>query len=276
MNITLPSGTIAHYTDHPADGNAGLPPLLLVHGGNVSLRSWDPWIGRLRGPRRIVAVDLPGHGGTGVTTEKDYSPVGMVRFLAAFAQVMGLDGPFVLAGHSMGGHVCWRFALAFPERLAGLILMASGGLAAPLGGAQTAVSIAQWPGGGFLLRLLVSRERFEAGLKANVADASVMSRDLVDAWWQDSQRDGSADARLARFRTPSFDPAMIARLGAIKTRTLIQWGRQDNVFPLELGQQMASKLPNAQLLTYEPCRHFPMLEQPDATARDAKAFMQSL
>lgn len=69
---------------------------------------------------------------------------------------------------------------------------------------------------------------------------------------------------------------MIARFGGIGTRTLIQWGRQDNVFPLELGQQMARMIPAAQLLTYEPCRHFPMLEQPDATARDAIAFMRGL
>lgn len=116
----------------------------------------------VRGSRRIVAVNMLGHGGTGVTKENDYTPDGMVRFLAAFTQVTGLDGPFVLAGHSMAGHVCWRFALAFPERLAGLILMASGGLAVPLGGAQTAMSIAQRPGGGILVQFLASRDRFEA------------------------------------------------------------------------------------------------------------------
>lgn len=103
-----------------------------------------------------------------------------------------------------------------------------------------------------------------------------MTLDFVKARWNASLWDGIADARLARFRTPSFNPAMIARLEEIKTPTLIQWGRQDNVFPLEFGQQMSSKIPAAQLLTYKPCRHFPMLEQLDATVRDAVAFMRGL
>ena len=46
----------------------------------------------------------------------------MVKFLATFSQTVGLDRPFVLADHSMGGHICRRFALGYPGRLAGLIL----------------------------------------------------------------------------------------------------------------------------------------------------------
>lgn len=276
MYVTLASGTIAHHESYPATEGDNLPPLLLVHGGNVSLTCWEPWMVRLRGTRRIIAVDMPGHGKTGVTREADYTPDGMVKFLAAFVEAIGLDQPFVLAGHSMGGHVCWRFALNYPERLAGLMLMASGGLAAPTGGAQTAVTIAQFPGGGLLLQLMSSRDRLDNGLKTNVADPTVITSAMVDAWWSASLREGVADARLARFRAPSFHPEMIARLKEIKTRTLIQWGRQDNVFALELGQRMASAIPAAQFLTYEPCRHFPMLEHSDATARDANAFMRGL
>jgi pimeloyl-ACP methyl ester carboxylesterase len=83
-------------------------------------------------------------------------------------------------------------------------------------------------------------------------------------------------ASVARLRAPFAEPAVIARLGEIRTRTLIQWGEQDNVFPLGLGEHMARQIPNSQFLTYACCRHIPILEHPDRTAGDADAFMDSL
>jgi pimeloyl-ACP methyl ester carboxylesterase len=219
---------------------------------------------------------MPGHGDTAATRAADYTVDGMVAFLAAFVAAIGLNHPFVLAGHSMGGHVCWRYALKYPEHLAGLILMAAGGLANPAGGAQKAMSLARSRSGSLLLRLMSSRTRLEAGLKANVADPSVMTREMVDEWWSHSRREGVFGATLARYRAARANPAMLARLGEIETPALIQWGRQDNVFPLALGEFMANEIPNAQLVTYEPCRHFPMLEHPQETARDADAFMRRL
>jgi pimeloyl-ACP methyl ester carboxylesterase len=276
MDITLPGGTVVHYTDDPAAEDRARPALLLVHGGNVSLTSWEPWISRLRGKRRLVAVDMPGHGRTGATLEGDYTPKGLVEFLATFSQAVGLDRSFVLAGHSLGGHICWRFALDHPGRLAGLILVAPAGLAGPGGPAGQAISIARRPGGGVLLRSLASRARLEAGLKENVFDPSVVTREMVEEWWQASRRAGVPEVTVARLRAPFVEPAAIERLGDIRTRTLIQWGKHDNVFPLELGEQMARQIPNSQFLIYTSCRHFPMLEHPDRTADDADAFIESL
>jgi pimeloyl-ACP methyl ester carboxylesterase len=276
MHITLPDGTVVHYSDDPATQDLARPALLLVHGGSLSLTSWRPWISRLRGRRRIVAVDMPGHGGTGATRSGDYAPEGMVKFLATFSQAVGLDRPFVLAGHSMGGHICWRFALAHPGRLAGLILVAPAGLARPEGAAGQAISIARRPGGSVLLRLFASRGRLEAGLKENIFDPAFLTCEMVEEWWQASRRAGLLRASVARLRAPFAKPAVIARLGEIRARTLIQWGEQDNVFPLELGERMARQIPNSQFLTYACCRHIPILEHPDRTADDADAFMDSL
>ena len=276
MHITLPDGTVVHYSDDPVAQDLARPALLLVHGGGLSLTSWRSWISRLRGRRRIVAVDMPGHGGTGATRAGDYAPEGMVKFLATFSQAVGLDRPFVLAGHSMGGHICWRFALGYAGRLAGLILVAPGGLVRPEGPVGRAISIARRPGGSVLLRLFASRGRLEAALKGNVFDPAVLTREMVEEWWQASRRAGVLRATVARLRAPFAEPAVIARLGEIRTRTLFQWGEQDKVFPLELGERMARQIPDSQFLTYACCRHIPILEHPDRTAGDADAFMDSL
>jgi hypothetical protein len=82
--LKLAAGTVARYQDFPADEGQTGAALVLLHGGAVSLESWTPWIARLRGTRRIIAIDLPGHGLTGVTDENDYG----VEAMAAFVRVV--------------------------------------------------------------------------------------------------------------------------------------------------------------------------------------------
>src|SRR5262250_896490 len=83
--LTLPGGTVAHYRDYAATtGEARAPILVLLHGSNSSLHTWEPWAQRLRGTMRVVTVDLPGHGLTGATAEADYSANGMVEFVDTF------------------------------------------------------------------------------------------------------------------------------------------------------------------------------------------------
>src|SRR5207244_1566304 len=70
--------------------------LVLLHGGGMSLESWTPRIARLRGTRRIVAIDLPGHGLTGVTDENGYSVEAMAAFVKTVIDALGLQGGLVV------------------------------------------------------------------------------------------------------------------------------------------------------------------------------------
>src|SRR5262245_29123423 len=97
---TLPGGTVAHYRDYAAaTGDARAPILVLLHGSNSSLHTWEPWAQRLHGTMRVVTVDLPGHGLTGATMEHDYSIEGMVNFVDSFTRTLGIQRPFVVAGN---------------------------------------------------------------------------------------------------------------------------------------------------------------------------------
>src|SRR5215831_13833379 len=60
--LTLPGGTVAHYRDYaPVTGDSQAPILVLLHGSNSSLHTWEPWAQRLRATLHVVTVDLPGH-----------------------------------------------------------------------------------------------------------------------------------------------------------------------------------------------------------------------
>src|SRR5271156_2674694 len=68
--LTLADGARVHYRDR---GPRNAPVLLLIHGSNASLFTWEPWTTRLDDTFRVVAIDLPGHGLTGAVPSSDYS-----------------------------------------------------------------------------------------------------------------------------------------------------------------------------------------------------------
>jgi pimeloyl-ACP methyl ester carboxylesterase len=274
--LRLPGGTTAHYREYLPSGKRTDCPLLLVHGGSLSLFSWEPWVQRLQSSMHIITVDLPGHGLTGATSDGDYSPAALQTFIETFTRALGLDARFVLVGHSAGGHVAWRFALEHPERLAGLVLIAPGGIAAPGGPQGQSARLVRRPGGAVLLRALLSRGRMASALKAIVFDPSLITPAMTDLQWDLNCRPGTFDAIIARLRGASFDPAMVQRLGEISLPTLILWGRNDIVFPVSQAGQFTGAIPSARLVVYEDCGHWPMQECPDRSAEELVAFTSAL
>ena len=106
-----------HYVDW---GNAGAPPLVLVHGGRDHARSWD-WVAHaLRRDYHVIAPDLRGHGESSWALGGHYT---LAEFTLDLAQLIDLlEVPQVtLVGHSLGGAVSIQYAAVFPERVAKLV-----------------------------------------------------------------------------------------------------------------------------------------------------------
>jgi pimeloyl-ACP methyl ester carboxylesterase len=108
------------------------PVLVLVHGTFASLHTWDGWVQCLHSKFRIIRIDLPGFGFSGPIPNHDYSPENFAHILYKFLVAMP-NSPLVsgsgicLAGNSLGGLVCWKFAFNFPKFVKALILIASMG-----------------------------------------------------------------------------------------------------------------------------------------------------
>src|SRR3546814_16763777 len=101
--------------------------MLLLHGSNSSLQTWEPLAERLGGDYRIVTLDLHGHGLTGATPDRDYGASGMIAAVDVVAATLGLDH-FILGGNSMGGWVAWRYALARPDHVTAMLMLAASGM----------------------------------------------------------------------------------------------------------------------------------------------------
>ena len=96
--------------------------IVLVHGGAAHSRWWDHIGPLLTVDRRVIAIDLSGHGDSG--RRASYSFDGWAREILAVAADSGLDAPTVI-GHSMGGVVTLRLAALFGSRIEGAVVIDS-------------------------------------------------------------------------------------------------------------------------------------------------------
>jgi pimeloyl-ACP methyl ester carboxylesterase len=120
-----------HYQDWGPVGTAGTAgTVVLVHGVGSSCHIWD-----LTGPLlaehslRALALDQRGHGESDQPVS-GYDFPSVVADLAGFADGVGIEQPFVLVGHSWGASVVLHFAVAHPDRTAGIVLV-DGGTSSP-------------------------------------------------------------------------------------------------------------------------------------------------
>ena len=106
-----------HYVEW---GNAGAPPLLLIHGGKDHCRSWDWTAEALREDWHVIALDHRGHGDSEWVSDGVYEAQDMVYDVAQLVHQLDL-APVTIVSHSLGGNVALRFAGMFPEQVAKVV-----------------------------------------------------------------------------------------------------------------------------------------------------------
>ncbi len=95
-----------HYVDW---GNAGAPPLLLLHGGRDHCRNWD-WVARTLSDRyHVIAPDLRGHGDSAWSASGHYTMANYIYDLAQLVHQQNL-APVSIIAHSLGGNIALRYA----------------------------------------------------------------------------------------------------------------------------------------------------------------------
>ena len=115
---------VDYYFEIHGPGDGSGEPLLLLHGGLGSIDMFGPVLPRLAKTRRIIAVDLHGHGRTALG-ERAISLVDMGDDMAALVAALGYREVDVL-GYSMGGAVAFRLAVQHPRSVRRLVLVSCG------------------------------------------------------------------------------------------------------------------------------------------------------
>ncbi len=257
--VEVAPGTVIHMRDEgPRDGF----PVVLIHGSNASLHTWEPWVARLSPTYRVISLDLPAHGLSGPVPSRDYSQSSYVGVTEKLVDQLGLTR-FAIAGNSMGGGVAWHYAAAHPEKVAALILVDSVGQPEP-GKSSPPIGfrIARIPVLRDLLASVLPRSMIEQSLHQSVSVQSIVTPAAVDRYWELLRYPGNRSATMDRFASyqRQDDTALLAKL---TMPVQIVWGREDKLIPVGSAQWFASHLPNARVTILDGIGHLPMEEAPD-------------
>lgn len=273
--VAIGDGVTVHLRD---EGPRDAPAIVLLHGSNADLHTWTPWVDALTGQYRVIRFDQVGHGLTGPDPKGDYSTANYVADILGVADALGLER-FVLGGNSMGGKHALAFAIAHPERLTGLVLVdGSGGPMLKLGkkddedSGNIGFTIARMPGINRLAEQITPRSLIAQSLEQSVSVKAVASPAAVDRYWELLRYPGNRRATLARFGMP-YDPLGASDIAAVATPTLILWGQEDRIIPVEAGRWLARTMPNNRLVEYPAIGHLPHEEAPAATLGDLRPWL---
>ena len=267
--VMLPDGARAHIRDQ---GPRDAPVLVLVHGSNASLLTWVPWVNRLDKNFRVVTLDLPGHGLTGAVPNEDYSQEAMVTFTKEVADKLHL-AKFAIGGNSMGGGVAARFAEEYPDRVTHLILVDAAGMPTEQGDKiPLAFRIARIPVINNVMLYITPRSIVTEGLNDAIIHKEIITDRMIDIYWDFARMEGTRKATLKRFSIP-WNHDVERDIARIKAPTLILWGAQDHLIPVEAAHKFASAIAGSKLIVYPATGHIPHEEVPDESAAAVRTFL---
>jgi pimeloyl-ACP methyl ester carboxylesterase len=270
--VDVGGGLTVHLRD---EGPRDAPVIVLLHGSNSDLHTWDAWTRSLIIKYRVIRFDQIGHGLTGPSPTRDYGPAAMVATTDRVANVLGLS-TFTLAGNSMGGGIAWRYAVSHPDRLDGLVLIDATGApdlrkqSLPLG-----FRIARTPGLRDVMLYVTPRSLIDKSLHQSVSNQAIVTDAAVDRYWELLRYPGNRQATIDRFAQPSTVNDA-ARVVGIKVPTLILWGDDDKLLPVSGAKWFATNIPGSQIITYPGIGHLPMEETADKSVNDMMNWLATI
>lgn len=238
------------------------PPIVLLHAGVCDRRGWLGLMGELAGSAEMFAYDRRGFG----DSPSAQSSVRHVDDLAAVIRQVAPE-PAWLVGSSQGGRVAIDTALAYPELVAGLILLAPAVSGAP----ETD-------------ELDPATEKLDELISAADAAGDLDEVNRLEAWlWLDgpagpegrisgASRELLLEMNGRLLRNPTADDAGASginaweKLGELNVPTTVAWGDLDVPLIVDECQQAAARIPGARTRVLPGTAHLPYLENPRLVA----------
>ena len=274
----IPFAEYSHFVNlgqvriHYQEKGTGVP-LLLIHGFSSSTFSWKDIFEQLSRNFRVIAVDLKGHGFSD-KPDGDYTRRAQAALIVQLLDYLKIEKAW-LVGNSMGGEIALNVALLNGHRVAGLILIDSGGINVE-GGQSLAPSYIRIPVlGRLLVALALTSDRLvRRGLEKSFFDDSKVTDERIAAYHRPLKtRGGQLAGVRARMQAGQFP--VEPQLDRVKVPTLIIWGADDIVIPPAAGRRMNALIAASKLVIIENCGHTPQEERPERVLEEIQKFVLS-
>lgn len=264
-------------------GSGEALPLVLVHGGgsdNAAI-SWATVFGPLAADRSVVALDLPGFGYTqGIPITG--SPDDLADFVVGVARAYGLNRA-VYSGISMGGDVVMRVGLRHPEAVAGLVVVAPGGLVDQI--KNPVVHRLTWLATQLPDAVLYSLARLASrftrlSLERIVVDPEALPPDIVDEFVREARKP-QAGLGYGRYNQATIGPTRMINnvlpvVFRITAPTLFLHGQDDPVVDPQGSVAAAELMPYAHVVLVPHCGHWVPVEAPGTFLAEVSTFLADI
>lgn len=238
---------------YEAVGNG--PIVVLVHGGNLDGRMWDPQFLELAREHRVIRYDARGFGRSAAAN----APFQAHEDLFALLVALNVQRTSLI-GLSMGGRIVLDFALAHPSMVDRLVLAAPA-----LSGWQFAAGDTSWVPDARLARsrgdsIAVTREWLKSDYMKPAMEHPELAARLRElaaanaAYWMELWRHGDLER-------PASPPAL-HRTGLLRVPTLLVVGTRDTPDILRIADTLAATMPMLRRVTLADAGHMVNLEQP--------------
>ncbi len=248
------------------DAGSGDEALLLIHGMAGSSETWRAVIPQLSKKYRVVAPDLLGHG-LSAKPRSDYSLGAFAVLLRDLLDELGVSSATVI-GQSLGGGVAMQFAYQHPDYCQRLVLISSGGLGQDVGWTLRLLSA---PGAELILPVIAPPPVVNAGnkLRSWFSSSGIQSPRGAEMW---SAYSSLADSKTRQAFLKTLRSVVDSRGQSVSALnrlhltsdlpTMVIWGDQDRIIPIEHGYAVRDARPGCRLEVLADVGHFPHVERP--------------
>jgi pimeloyl-ACP methyl ester carboxylesterase len=264
------NGLNVHYRDE-GDATDSLP-IVLIHGTGSSLHTFDKWVETLKTQKRVVRMDLPAYGLTGPFPSRNYSIDNYTEFIEQFLAARGIKY-CILGGNSLGGQIAWQFTVRKPQMVSKLILIDAAGYPIQSKSTPIAFRLARTPVLNQIMKFITPRQMAKMSVESVYFDKTKVSDALVDRYFDLTLREGNRQAfvdRLTMVQTSDNLP----KIKTIMQPTLVLWGEEDLLIPVEHAHHWHDDLPNNTLAILKNMGHVPMEESPKESLEPVLSFLK--
>jgi len=271
-NVVELRGLRFHYVDW---GNRHATPILFLHGGGLTARTWDLVCLSLRPDYRCVAVDLRGHGDTDWAADRDYQIDAHIADVEAIADHLDLDA-FVLVGMSLGAKIGFGYAARHANLLRALVLIDSGPGSSRIneGAIRIRDFIAKSPVMPTIEAFIDRALEFNPTRDRRLLRRSLLHnlRQLPDGQWTWKY---DQDGLVASFRSVRGRKDLWTQIPRVTCPTLVVRGSRSNVFSDNDAARLAAALPNGRWSRVENAGHTIQGDNPRELAEVLRGFILS-
>jgi pimeloyl-ACP methyl ester carboxylesterase len=263
------------YYESYGQGN----PLLCLHGFGASLFSWRNFIEPFSKDHQLILIDLKGHGKSPKPNDSEYSIIDHAALIERFILDHDLRN-LTLIGNSLGGAISLLVTIMLMDegelgRLRSIILIDSGAYGDHI---PSFLKLLALPVIDLFAYVVPSRVAAKNVLRQAYYDRGKITEAQIQGYAAPLSAPGARHAlvQTAKQLIPPNLDELVKKYKQIRLPTLIIWGREDRIIPLEVGERLDQDIPNSTLKIINQCGHAPQEEKPKETIPMVLDFLKSL